>query len=210
MPAGYNALRKDRIGRGGGVCIIYKKSLRVFRMPDVSNVECIFSKAYCGRIRYIIGVMYRPPSSSLSVFDDLKVYMNTYIKPGDRIIIAGDFNLPNIDWSAMSLVNHNDKTGDAMLDIAFAFDLSQVVGEYTRIHESSKSILDLFFVSGSISNKSECEIVTGISDHQAVLLTLYDTAIDKNRKHSCFPNFSHADDTSIIDVLSFHFDSFLM
>lgn len=107
------------------------------------------------------------------VFDDLKAYMNTYIKPGDRIILAADFNLPNIDWSAMSLVNHNDKTGNATLDIAFAFDLSQVVGEYTRIQDSSKSILDLFFVSGSISNKSKCEIVTGI-------LTLCDSAIDKN------------------------------
>lgn len=56
----------------------------------------------------------------------------------------------------MSLINHNDKTGGAMLNIAFAFDLSQLVGEYTRIHDSSKSILDLFFVSRSISTKSKC------------------------------------------------------
>lgn len=72
-------------------------------MPDVPNFECIFNKAYCGRLKYIIGVMYRPPSFSLSVLDDLKSYMDTCIKPGDRIIVASDFNLPNIDWSQCPL-----------------------------------------------------------------------------------------------------------
>lgn len=134
--------------------------------------------------------------------------MNTYVKPGDRIILGGDFNLPNVNWSSMSHSQHSDTSADALLDIVFHFDLSQIVEEPTRIQGTSKSILDLFFLSGDIVPKAQCEVLPGISDHCAVLLDVVAASVSEIRKTSTFPNFSKADDVSILDVLSFHFDDF--
>lgn len=200
VPTGYSSYRKDRDGRGGGVSILFKSTLRIFPMSDIPNVECIFCKAYYGNVRYVIAAMYRPPSSTVSVLDDLKQYLYTNVKLGDRIILSGDFNLPNIDWSTFSLEKH-DALGEAMLDIAFSFDLLQIVEQSTRIQGSSQSVLDLFFVSGSIGADTNYEIVPGISDHEAVLLTIADAVLDSKPKYPSYPNFSRADDVSIIDIL---------
>lgn len=208
VPSGYRVYRKDRGSRGGGVCIIYKSALNVFLMPEVAYIECLFCKAYSGGLRYIVGAMYRPPNSDASTMDVLKEYLCDHVKPDDRIILSGDFNLPDVDWLTMSPKIRNDKVGEAMLDIAFAFDLTQVVEGFTRIQDSSKTLLDLFFVSGSIFENATSQIMPGISDHQAVFLSLSNVKVDKANEVSYFRNFSRADDEAIIDVLSFHLDNF--
>lgn len=95
-----------------------------------------------------------------------------------------------------------------MLDMAFAFDLEQVVKNYTRIEGDSKSILHLFFLSGSITAQTSSEVITGVSDHSAVLLELTGVALQSKNLMNPFPNFSRADDVSIIDTLVFFYDIF--
>lgn len=94
-----------------------------------------------------------------------------------------------------------------MLDICYIFDLLQLVEGYTR-KGTTQSTLDLFFVNQAITPKETTEIYPGISNHHAVLFTLSDTVFDKTLPCLSFPNFDRADDTAIIDVLSFNFDNF--
>lgn len=208
IPPGYNLFRKDRGSKGGGVAVVFKSCLTVIRMPDIPQVEGLFCKIYHNNIQYVVASIYRPPNSSIEVITELKKYLCTHAKPGARIILSGDFNLPDIDWASFSTTKHNDILGEAMLDVAFTFDLLQVVKDFTRVQGSSKSVLDLVFVSGCINASLSCEVVPGISDHSAVLLTLANGSRTKKRKMSCFRNFSRADDTSITDHLSFNFDLF--
>lgn len=121
--------------------------------------------------------------------------------------MTGDYNLPNIDWKSFAL-KQRDPSGEAMLDICYSFDLLQLVEGYTRIQGTAQSTLDLFFVNQVITSKASTEIFPGISDHHAVLFTLSDTAFDKKLTFLSFPNFDRADDTAIIDLLSFNFDDF--
>lgn len=93
-----------------------------------------------------------------------------------------------------------------MLDIAFAFKRTQVVEGFTRIHDSSKSPLDLFFVSVNIFENVSSQIIHGISDHQAILAS--EMLVKKANEVSHFRNFSRADEEGVIDVLSFHLDDF--
>lgn len=199
--------RKDRDRRGGGVAILFKNSLHPQQLPDILEVEGIFCKVYIGKVRYVIGAVYRPPNSSDSVLDKLRTYLRQNIKPHDKLILSGDFNLPNIDWENFS--SHSTSNANhEMLDIVFSFDLLQVVKEYTRELNGSKSILDLIFLSGSIQNTAICEVISGISDHRAVLLTFLDMCVDRCCTKTSFPNFSRADDESILDILDFHYDDF--
>lgn len=202
----YRVFRKDRGGRGGGVAILFKSSLQIFQMPDIDGVEGIFCKFYKNNVRYILGAVYRPPNSSVELLINLKEYLLCHVKPNDRLILTGDFNLPNIDWTTFSYSGNIIE--QTMLDISIAFDLLQVVKDFTRVHGSSGSILDLFFLNSAIKERVECNVTTGISDHQAVILTVINANFDRKDTVHFFPNFSRAHDESIIDMLALHYDTF--
>lgn len=103
VPKGYKVFRCDRDRRGGGAAILYKSAIQLFRMPDAQDIEAVFCKAYINKVRFILGDFYRPPNSSAVILENLREYMHCHVKSDDRILLAGDFNLPNIDWHAFSL-----------------------------------------------------------------------------------------------------------
>lgn len=83
----------------------------------------------------------------------------------------------------------------------------QIVSQPTRI-QSAISILDLFFVSSTVKNHVLCDVVPGISDHEAVILTLTDASYVDSTVKRQYPNFSRADDESILDFLDLSFNAF--
>lgn len=208
VPKNYKVFRKDRDRRGGGVCILFKSSFQILKMPDIPGVEAVFCKVYANNVRYILGAIYRPPNSTVTVLDELKEYLYRYTMPDDKLILVGDFNLPNINWTTFA-VQSPHAVGDALLDIMFNFDLLQIVKSPTRVQQDSASILDLFLVRGNIKEKLSCNVVAGISDHQAVVLVIEDVLLHRKSDIRHFPNFARADNESIIDVLDLYYDSFM-
>lgn len=207
VPPGYKVFRGDRDRRGLGVAILFKSSIQLSRMPDAQSFEAVFCKAYINKVRFVLGVFYRPPSSSAAVLENLREYLQYHVRMDDRLILAGDFNLPNVDWQNFSSQSSN-ADGNTMLDVVFTFDLLQIVDKPTRVQRTVGSILDLFFVSGAIQNQITCDVTNGISDHKAVLLCLSNVCFYRQNITPSFPNFSRADDESIIDMLDFYFDDF--
>lgn len=55
----------------------------------------------------------------LAVLGGPNNYLRIYVKPGNRVVPSVDFVQPNVNWSTLLLKDPNDKSGDAMLDIAF-------------------------------------------------------------------------------------------
>lgn len=143
--------------------------------------DSLFCKLYVENVRYVLGAVYRPPSLPATILEVSEEYLHSYVKVEGKLIPAGDFNLPNIylcNFCCQSSLLVNNK----MLDIAFTFDLLQVIDNYTRIQNGSQATLDLVFVSGTIKNKVSCEVTAGISDHLAVVLTLLNvppTSLDR-------------------------------
>lgn len=64
------------------------------------------------------------------------------------------------------------------------------------------------FLNGTIKEKVDCNVTTGISDHQAVILTLNNASFNCEDTIHFLPNFCHAHDESIIDLLDLHYDTF--
>ena len=87
----------------------------------------------------------------------------------EQIWLAGDFNLPDIDWDLL-----NTKPGGVtpglskqLIEIANDFGLEQVVREPTRIN----NILDLFFTSNpTLVERSS--VVPGISHHDGIPIVI--------------------------------------
>lgn len=111
--------------------------------------------------------------------------------------------MPNVDWSTFTLNVSNDKLQEGLFDMIFSFDLRQVVDSFTKIKGNCCSILDLF-LSGSITGQAKCEILPGISNHSAVLLTLSGVSVNKSVDVISVLNFLRAGDVAILDMLSFN------
>ena len=92
-----------------------------------------------------------------------------------RVIIGGDFNLPDINWIDMTSVSSGRyrAKSDALLSVMNSSGLEQLVSVPTRISDNCRSILDLV-----ITNVPQLvrNVVTdtGISDHLAVLFQVED------------------------------------
>lgn len=209
IPPGYKIFRNDRESRGGGVAIIVKENIQCFLMQGIPNHESVWCQINFENSSFIIGALYRPPSAHISYLEDLQRHLEG-LKPSKcKLILAGDFNLGGIDWNNLTIDAKERASCEVLLDIAFNHDLTQVVRENTRIAGSAQSVLDLVFLDACLDNYKVL-IQSGLSDHKLVsveLKTDFTTARIKE-KTTFVRQYDRADDTSIIDYLSFMLDSF--
>ena len=98
-------------------------------------------------------------------------------KYSDAVVwLAGDFNLPDIDWPKNSITGHQYRKhiNETFLTLESDLGLHQVIDAPTR----EDNILDLFFTNRpTLVNRST--VIPGISDHHAVYI---DSHITMSRK----------------------------
>lgn len=208
VPPGYELIRKDRRTRGGGVAIVLKSGLSVVEMEEQEKAEALWCKVKVDNSYFVVGALYRPPNAPLEILEETKEYLLNHCRRDCNIILAGDFNLPSINWTSLSAGPTEIESAECLLDIAFAFDLTQVVNSYTRIQGSSMSMLDCIFLSG-VYKEYIIEVLEGISDHSLVLLELPLNVQRAQCKKTKVLDFSRADDVSIIDRLDWSLEEFV-
>lgn len=202
----YSVVRKDRPTRGGGVAILIKNTIPFTVLPAVENVEAIFCKLEIGYQSVAVGCVYRSPSSDREVLRSLYHYIATHLK-GARLILLGDFNVPDIDWQAMTFHSPNS---DIVCDIMLDFNLHQLIKQPTRTQGTTSNVLDLIFISDHYSPENcKIDIFEGISDHQLTYCTIPEEGrLVFMPPPTTFPDFMNADDTSILDHLIYEYDGF--
>lgn len=114
--------------------------------------------------------------------------------------MTGDFNLPHINWKTFSYSGVESVSAEKILDIMFAYNLKQVVLEDTRITPTSRSILDLVFLSNKL-NDYNVTVEDGISDHRMTCLDVPIRATGQIKSYVPvkIKDYARADDTSILD-----------
>lgn len=113
----------------------------------------------------------------------------------------GDFKLADINWSSM---HHTSQGSEALFDLMLNFNLHQVVSCPTRVQGTATSILDLTLISSHLSLiNAQVDVVEGISDHRVPIcgLTL-DHSLHFQSIVTHVPNFSKADDASVLTCLA--------
>ena len=105
FPSSYSVLRKDRNAFGGGVFHAIKSDLACIKEShfNVDDCEVLWSSLRIANRKtlYILS-FYRPPNSSTEILDHLSDSLNnvfTSVPNHPNIIMGGDFNLGDIDWS---------------------------------------------------------------------------------------------------------------
>ena len=183
---GYSTIRADRDKRAqGGVAIYLHHSIPADTVKVYSNSYCEVAMIHNASSNFLLVGVYRPPQAPFDKFDDCLCVIQDFIDhlPGSpELYIAGDFNLPFVDWSSKSIKPNSSKTasdtssGLAFLEFMSSNFLEQLVDEPTR---KDLNILDLILsnntdlihgVSVSKTEKSDHDIVTCTLLHPQFLL----------------------------------------
>ena len=154
----YCIYRKDRNAavsdalRGGGVLIAVRDCL--FSRPlniSIDNIEHCFVVFQLRHKHVIVGSVYLPPDSDLSIYESHCLAIDEALSrmPESSIIIVGDYNLPNIHWSAVGNTLVYYQTGPSRM-IAQANVIAQYFNEfnfrqYNNVVNSNGNCLDLVF-----------------------------------------------------------------
>lgn len=188
--------RKDREdGNHGGVLIATKPGLVATPASELdANSELIWTKIQIQGCRSLfVGAFYRPPSSNVEYLQTLDESLSK-IDPSKNIWLAGDFNLPDVNWTAQATLDNPIHESNIILpdtdrktlhenfiDIINNHSLTQTVLEPTRTqisvrrnnqnirHNVTSNILDLF-LTNNISLITRTRVLPGLSDHEMVLI----------------------------------------
>ena len=151
-----------------------------------NDVEAIFVEINLPKTKpMLIGSIYRPPDCTVDFLDKLDDMFQKCNIPYDDVYILGDFNL---DIS---------KTGNLrkVTSLANNSHMKQIINDFTRITETSKTKIDLIFVSKPELVISSGVHSLGISDHSLTYVVRKCSQIKlppRIVKSRCFKNFSES------------------
>ena len=171
FPSNYTIFRKDRtLQHGGGVFLACRDSLSCVDIHLNNNCEAVVCQISLQNNRsLIICSFYRPPSNNMEYATELcnlfRTISLTY--KNSLIWIAGNLNLPNIDWKHYNLQSSSQPLSlyNIFIDFILEFGFVQLVNFPTR----EQSILDIFLTNFP-SYEHTCQPLPGISDHKIVLI----------------------------------------
>lgn len=163
---GYNFVRKDRIGRGGGIAFFIKNTLAYeivcFDFEVCERLEYLFLKIKVKNNLFAFGAFYRPPNtrinSFIADFDNIFSFLCPMV---DHVVCMGDFNV--------NLLNLDNPLSRCFENYNFV----QLINEPTRISSTASTLLDPIFVTDSeiVSNVGTLS-ADSISDHRLVFCKL--------------------------------------
>ncbi|KAF4532025.1 hypothetical protein B566_EDAN011872, partial [Ephemera danica] len=136
FPTYLNFYRKDRDKFGGGVFIaIYAGSA-----SDIFELLCVkINNTVNGTNTFLI-VAYRPPNNDFFILGELYDRTSTDQHVSKNFLIAGDLNLPHVDWMAAT-----DRGGDTQTRVNYLINdggFNQIVNVNTR----KNNLLDVFLI----------------------------------------------------------------
>ena len=167
----YEIYRKDRQNnkKGVGVMIAVKGDLNSENINNKYESETIFCRIKLNstpKKEIIVGSIYRPPNSDLETSVKICKELTSIKNQNKNAIfwVAGDFNLPNIDWDTVSSKTTNT------IDTHF-LDTIDILGwtQIIKFKTLKNNTLDLFFTDnpGLITKQ---QLLPGIGDHDAILI----------------------------------------
>ena len=175
---GFEIFRSDREGYRNGGVIIYAKShiqlgLKVLLSLSLNKIDVLILESKVKNM--IIVCVYRPPDSNYESFDcvmrRIEDVIEEYGGPGRTLVVAGDFNLPIINWKEGEIsggTREQQRQASILTNFAEKLFMEQLVEEGTR----NANILDLFFTNNDeIVLKVEVEPQSIISDHKLQIIT---------------------------------------
>ena len=195
FPQNYNVYRNDRGTLDGGVFVLAEKSLTsVEQTQFITDGELEWVKIKLLKNKDLLVGSFYIPHRQHQHLDQLKLSLERSEANKQNIILAGDFNCPNINWEQQTATGPDREIQQELMSF---HNLTQVHNQPTR----EGNLLDLVFVSNPTLVKSLTN-VPGISDHD-MIITDMETRVyhQKSKLRKCFI-YNKADWTTVHKDLS--------
>ncbi len=190
----YSIFRRDRNRHGGGVLLMIRSNIPATRRRDLESAcEILWTEL---PKHTLLGVYYRPPNHSTKL-SELQQSL-TRLPSSHHVILCGDFNIPQIDWTTTSPTTTSQLASE-LCDTLNDFALHQLVTEPTRLN----NILDLV-VTNNPDKTTNVSVSDGLpgSDHLAVNFEIVSTFRKQITPPKTLYNFRKADFDSFRDLIS--------
>lgn len=149
FPREYDVFRADRdydtlsVKYGGGVLIALRKVFQARRRRDLEvYAESVWVEvSTTDQIKLLIGTFYYPPRYSSVLFNEQMTELGDMLNNQNcRLMIAGDFNIPEIRWKSPDTpLQSGDTKGESLLQFMHLLNLTQ----RNSIENPAGNILDL-------------------------------------------------------------------
>ncbi|XP_033096710.1 GATA zinc finger domain-containing protein 15-like, partial [Anneissia japonica] len=160
---GFKICRLDRqLKPGGGVLFYIRDGLNFKEISEfkINGIEAHWIKVNLPHTKpLLIGTVYRPPNSDAEYLNQLDTVFQNFTSMYEDVVILGDFNL--------DITKKTNK--QKISNLAKHSNLHQLIKDYTRITNISKTIIDLIYVS-NLNNSTAGVKSLGISDHSLTYL----------------------------------------
>ena len=100
------------------------------KLPSPPDVETIAVKITLNKLQIVVCNCYIPPNSGDWYLDTLLTFLSNLISNHDRVIITGDFNLPDINWYFLT---GQYSSSNSFCDFVFDNNLVQLVDSSTHV-----------------------------------------------------------------------------
>ena len=198
-PPGYTVFRKDRSRHDGGVFLFLRKALNGSLRPDLDNdCKILWVSIPTKSSSLLFGIFYRWSSAPLSTLEALRSSVCSAVSPNQSIVLCGDFNLPDIDWSTTSPSVRTPAT-TMFCDIVSDCFLTQLVSTST----CRDNILDLVLtnVPSNVFSVAVCDNLPG-TDHDAVNFVIEAEVNAKNIPPRYLYDYSKIDQEHFATIFS--------
>jgi hypothetical protein len=176
---GYRFVRNDRsvLARpgtaGGGVGLFLKNGLthRVVAKSIGLGIEYLFVEVHCGRGNILVGIVYRPPNTSIVYrgleaanygLNELEKVLADLLPMYDQAYLFGDFNIDLLDPEGL--------LHESFVDLLNIFMLYNVSLQPTR--QVSGKLLDLFLTTDGPSVSDFYQLNLSWSDHDMIFMSI--------------------------------------
>ena len=174
---GYVLYRADRVAgrKKGGVAIYIKDhfSIGVQQLHAASDGFVESLVLYLGELRAVVVAMYRPPRCPQNSFENAVTQMKEKIDqitgPMPNVIIMGDFNLPDVEWTSRTVcggLREEREQAHVLFKFMDEYCLNQEVDVPTR----GENILDLLITNNDELVNDVRILYTKQSDHEVVIV----------------------------------------
>ncbi len=129
--------------------------------PSDVKIEYVSVKvSLSSEMSFVFICVYHPPSARSDFYDQLKLLLN-HFSSINEVILAGDLN---INWD----VKNERKTLKQIMD---HHNFTQLIEQPTRLTQHSRTRIDLLFTTCPYRVTKTYNLLTGLSDHNAILFT---------------------------------------
>lgn len=159
------AVCRENENQHGGTAIFARKGIPFKTLPKITALskvgicECSVCEFEVGNQNIIILCVYTPGGMVTAFLECLEKILSTLASYTGHIFLVGDFNIH---------MHENDRNVDkeALLSLLASYNLFSLVVDYTRVTNTSKSLIDNIFTN--LNKDYEVKVIhNSISDHAA-------------------------------------------